>query len=388
MSSPKANSERFKVVVAGCGVAGLEAAMTLRELGKDAVDLTLIAPGSEFVYRPMTVREPFAQGAARRYPLKGIARDLAAELVEGELAWVEPALRAAHISNGEQHTYDALLLALGARAQPAYDHALTVDDRRMDATLHGLIQDIEGHYVDSVAFVIPARVGWPLPIYELALLTAGRAYDMNLDLSVSIVTPEPKPLAIFGEMASNAVADLLSQTRITTLTSSYAQVPAPGQVVLNPGGRRLRCDRIVALPELFGPAVRGLPAARHGFIEVDAHGRVHGVERVFAAGDATDFAVKHGGVAAQQADAAGEAIVALAGVAIEPKKFAPEIHGMLLTAGRPKYLTAQLTGGHGFTSSITDTPTWSPPAKIAAKRLAPYLEQYDRESRGAWALAS
>ena len=56
------------------------------------------------------------------------------------------------------------------------------------------------------------------------------------------------------------------------------------------------------------------------------------------------------------------------------------IHGMLLTNEKPRYLTAHITGGHGFSSEITDTPTWSPPSKIAAKYLAPYLQERDRES--------
>jgi sulfide:quinone oxidoreductase len=142
------------------------------------------------------------------------------------------------------------------------------------------------------------------------------------------------------------------------------------------------------LPELFGPSVRGLPRAQHGFIAVDLHGKVRGVERVYAAGDATDFAVKHGGVAAQQADAAAEAIAALAGVSIKPQRFTPVIHGMLLTGARPKYLTAHITGGHGFSSLITDAPTWSPPTKIAARHLAPYLEQRERAGGKTWALAS
>src|SRR5207253_473745 len=153
----------------------------------------------------------------------------------------------AHAASGEECAYDALLVALGARAHPRYRHALTVDDRRMDETLHGLIQDIEGRYIDSLAFVVPPRVGWPLPIYELALMTAGRAYDMDLEISLTVVTPEPQPLAIFGEGASAAVEGLLSEAGITTLTSSYAEVPASGHVVLHPGDRRLSFDRVVAL---------------------------------------------------------------------------------------------------------------------------------------------
>jgi hypothetical protein len=43
---------------------------------------------------------------------------------------------------------------------------------------------------------------------------------------------------------------------------------------------------------------------------------------------------------------------------------------MLLTGEQPRYLTARTTGGQGFSSEISDTPTWTPPAKIAAKYLA------------------
>ncbi len=52
---------------------------------------------------------------------------------------------------------------------------------------------------------------------------------------------------------------------------------------------------------------------------------------------------------------------------------------MLLTGDKPLYLTARITGGHGFSSEVTDTPTWDPPSKIAAKYLSPYLDAHDRE---------
>jgi len=269
------------------------------------------------------------------------------------------------------------VLALGGHARPRYEHALTIDDHRMDEVLHGLIQDIEGQYVHSVAFVVPGRMAWPLPIYELALMTAARAYDASVELAVTVVTPEESPLAIFGIGASGAVAKLLAEAGIETLTSAYAEVPHSGHVVVNPGDRHLEVDRIVALPELYGPAVRGLHSSGHGFIPVDVHGKVNGVERVYAAGDAVDFAVKQGGISAQQADVAAEAIAALAGAPIEPKPFHPVIHGLLLTGGRPRYLSARITGGHGFSSELTDVPTWSPPVKISAQYLAPVLKRLD-----------
>ena len=58
-----------RVVVAGGGVAGLEALLALHALAGDKVDLTLVSPTPDFVYRPLAVAEPFALGHQRRTPL-------------------------------------------------------------------------------------------------------------------------------------------------------------------------------------------------------------------------------------------------------------------------------------------------------------------------------
>ncbi len=102
-------------------------------------------------------------------------------------------------------------------------------------------------------------------------------------------------------------------------------------------------------------------------------------QRVYAAGDATDFPVKYGGIAAQQADVVAQSIAALAGAEVTVELFHPVIHGMLLTDGEPVYLTAEIAGDRGFNSKVSDTPTWSPPKKIVARYLAPYLDGLDRE---------
>ena len=374
------HSDQLRVVIVGGGVAALETALALADLGRDLTDVTVIAPNTEFVYRPMVVREPFAHGAARRYPLAPIVRDAGATLLHGELGWIDPAGQTIHTKADEAIEYDALLLALGASISKRYKHALTIDDRDLDETMHGLIQDVEGDFIHKLAFVAPGRMAWPLPLYELALMTAGRAYDMGIDLKTTIVTPEDSPLAIFGASASSSIAELLARASIETITSAYAEVPNAREVVINPGDRHLEVDRVIALPELFGPEVRGIPLGEHGFIRVDPYCRVPGIEHVYAAGDATDFPIKHGGIGSQQADIAAQSIAALAGASMTPQRFNPVIHGMLLTNGKPQYLTAHITGGHGFSSEITDTPTWSPPSKIAAKYLAPYLQERDRES--------
>src|SRR5205814_1234644 len=78
-----------------------------------------------------------------------------------------------------------------------------------------------------------------------------------------------------------------------------------------------------------------------GFIPTDDHGLVHGLDGVFAAGDITTFPVKQGGLAAQQADAAAEAIAELAGTEVDPEPFRPVLRGMILTGGRPVYARAE-----------------------------------------------
>src|SRR6266566_4543406 len=132
MTSHSQGSDPFNVLIAGAGVAGLEAALALRDHAGVAIRLTLLAPDPDFVYRPMAVQEPFAYGAAARYPLSSIAADLGAELLADAFAWVEPAARVAHTAGGGRLSYDALLLALGARPQRRYARAITVDDRHLD----------------------------------------------------------------------------------------------------------------------------------------------------------------------------------------------------------------------------------------------------------------
>ncbi len=377
MPTTNSRSDKLNVVIAGGGVAALETALALADLAPDRIDVSVIAPNSEFVYRPMVVREPFAYGAAHRYPLESIVHDAGATLLCGELGWIDSATRTIHTKADEAIEYDALMLALGATITKRYPHALAIDDRDLAQTMHGLIQDIEGGYIHKLAFVAPGRMAWPLPLYELALMTAGRAYDMGIELQTTIVTPEDSPLAIFGASASNTVAELLAGANVETINSAYAEVPSSHEVVINPGDHRLEVDRVIALPELYGPVVRGIPLGKNGFIRVDPHCRVPDVERIYAAGDATDFPIKHGGIGSQQADAAAQSIAALAGAPATPERFDPTIHGMLLTNGKPRYLTAHITGGHGFSSEITDTPTFLPPSKIAAKYLAPYLAKQD-----------
>jgi len=376
MSTTHKEPTGFKVLIAGGGVAGLEAAFALRELAGERVSVTVLAPASEFVYRPNAVKEPFTRGYAHRYPLAALAAEAGAELVHDALDRVDVDRRLAYTTAGAELSYDALLLGLGAQLGQRYEHVTTVDDARIDEHLHGLVQDVEGGYVKRLAFVVPAPMPWPLPVYELALLTAQRAWEMGPELSVTIFTPERAPLIVFGEDASREVAQLLSDRGIEVITSAYCEIPKARTIDVSPGGRHFEFDRIVALPELRGPTVEGIPQDGGGFIPVDEFCQVRGAQRVYAAGDATDFPVKHGGIAAQQADTAARAIAALAGAPVVPEPLDPVLEGVLVTGDQPLYFKVQLVGGHGSGQEVTGTPVHASTPKIAARYLAVHLEQH------------
>ena len=226
-----------------------------------------------------------------------------------------------------------------------YEHTTGFDDAHMDDLLHGLVQDVEQGYVKRLAIVIPAPMPWPLPAYELALMASERAWDMGADMDITVLTPETSPLEIFGTKASHDLSQLLSERRIDVVTSAYCEVPKAKTIVVHPGGKSLEADRIVSLPSLSGPRIVGLPQDGNGFIPIDEFGRVVGVESVWAAGDATDYPVKQGGVAAQLADVSAGSIAAAVGIDLEPQPFDPTLEGVLLTGGTPRRLR-ELAGGH------------------------------------------
>jgi sulfide:quinone oxidoreductase len=373
----------FRVVVAGGGIAGMEALLTLHALAADRLDLTLVDPRPDFVYRPLTIAEPFGGPHARRYPLAALARDVGARLLTDAVVAVDDDEGVATTEAGERLAFDAVLLAGGARSEPAFAHALNWDEESGTERLAGLLRDVGAGSVRRLAFVVPPGPGWPLPAYELALMTAQRAASARRKPQITVVTPEPAPLAVFGPQATAAVSADLEEAGIGFHGAAYVDVE-PGQpptVVLHPGARHIEVDRVVALPRLVGRAPGGVPAGPDGFVAVDPHGRVRGLRRTWAAGDGIEFPVKFGGLAAEQADAAAEAIAAEAGAGVTPEPFRPVLRGRLLT-GRGSRFLHHVAGGGGGDGTAADQPLWWPPGKVAGRRLSPYLAARDQTARG------
>ena len=342
------------VIVAGGGVAGLEAVLAVHAQAGDRVSVTLLEPSIELVDRPMLVARPFAAGHAERTPIARIIGPTGATHRRESLASVDTEAQAVTTDTGDTIAYDSLVIALGAHATPAYEHATTFSPADPDA-LSGLLRDLEEGYSSSVPFVVPTGPVWPFPAYELALMTAQDARGMAEDVEITLVTPEQRPLAAFGEPVSEAVENLLQDHGVKLVTGG-------AEADLS----ELGVERIVALPRLEGREIAGVPQDEHGFISVDEHCAVKGVTGVYAAGDGVDFPVKLGGLAAEMADAAAEHIAARAGADIEPQPFVPILRGKLLTGGAPRSMR-----GSEDASEVADHILWWPPAKVAARHLAP-----------------
>jgi sulfide:quinone oxidoreductase len=367
---------RPRVLIAGGGVAGLETLLALRALAGDRVDVTIVAPELRFVNRSMDVDQPFRRQRVRGIRLEDVAAGAGGHWHRGTIDRVEHARHRAVTRDGDELSYDMLVLALGARAEGGCrsQGVLTFHGGRDGPSYRLLLHRLRKGEVGSLAFVKPGGASWPLPLYDLALMTAAdcAAHDRS-DVELSLITPEEQPLGIFGNPAGAAIRRLLQERRVAVHTSSYGVPSRPGWLDLSPGERRVAVDGVVTLPRLAGPRLRGVPCRRDGFIHADAHGGVAGLDGVFAAGDATAFPIKQGGLAAQQADAVAEAIAASAGADIDPQPFRPILRGVLLTGGAARYLRADISGKAGDDSTIEGEASWWPPNKVCARYLAPYL---------------
>ena len=360
------------VVVAGGGVAGLELALALRALAEERVSVEVVSPETDFVYRPLAVVEPFRAGEATSFPLPALVREAGAELHAGEIDAVDAAKKTVTTREGGELPYDVLVVALGARAREAVPGALTFREPQDGPALASLLGDVVDGRARRLAFAVPAGATWPLPLYELALLTETYLADYGtMETELTLVTPEEAPLGIFGRVASDALQELLETRGIDVRLRTTPFRFERGALQLMPADS-LDADAVIALPRAEGPFLSGLPSDVAGFVPTDQHGRVVGVDDVYAAGDVTQFPVKQGGIATQQADAVAAAIAARAGAPVEPAPFRPVLRGLLLTGLFPRYLRAE----PGTDVSAIDTEAlWWPPAKIVGRYLAPFLAE-------------
>jgi len=364
-------AERPRVLIAGGGVAALEAVLALQEVAEASLDLALLTPSPRFEYSPLSVAEPFGLGRAHSFELAELLAGREVELIVDALAALEAERREVRTGGGLTLSYDALLVAVGAQRRAALPGALTFSGSKTTADVRELLREAEAGRIERLAVAVPPGATWALPAYELALMASAHFAEREIPARVALVTPEPRPVSAFGRSAAGAVEELLRLRRIAF--HSVAPVRAePGRLIVE-GADPIPADAVLALPELVAPRIAGLPADEQGFVPVDEHGRVTGLAGVYAAGDITSFPLKQGGLAAQQADAAAEAIAADLGHDVSPQPFRPVLRGLLLTGRAPRYLRAEVVRGQTTRSAAGEEAIWWPPTKIAGRRLGPFL---------------
>ena len=370
----------LKIAVAGGGFAAAELILALRALAEDRVAIELITPSTELAFRPAATGTPFERSHVDRYDLELLADEMGAGLRRDMVEAVAPRARRLRLRSGGAVEYDALVLALGARARAAIPGAVTFRDQRDAHLIAGLVGELAAQEGCRVAFAAPSGVSWTLPLYELALMTAAEIERRDLDMETVLITPESAPLEAFGPVVGDRVGTLLADRGISRLRG-VAHSAGRTRLTLT-SGEAVRADRVVAVPRLVGRRMPGVPADWNGFVATDAHGRVREVPDVFAAGDMTQFRVKQGGLATQQADVIAAVLAARAGADVEISPVRHVLRTHLLVPDGSLYLRAELDGdGRPLPATegaqISSEALWWPPAKLFGRYLSPWMATHD-----------
>jgi sulfide:quinone oxidoreductase len=374
-----------RVLIAGGGVAALEAALALREEAGEAAEVTICSPRRDFVYRPYAVGEPFGAASLVHFDLARLARACGASFHLGGVVAVDPGARRALDRGGARLAYDYLIAAPGARMLWAVPGSVTFWGVADEGGVGALVRRLRAGALRDVVFTMPAGHSWALPLYELALLADAVLVKSGVeDARLTVVTPEDAPLELFGRAVGEQMTELLGERGIELIVGAHPVGFERGLLRIAPG-EPVETEAVLSLPRLEGRRIEGVPHDADGFVVVDEHCRVVGEERLFAAGDVTAFPVKQGGIATQQADAAAASIAAEIAGEPAPDPFDPVLRGVLWTGAEPRYLYGRPSGGHGEVSSLSRVSPWpESEGKIVGRLLTPFLAELpDRHAAAA-----
>lgn len=381
MAGEGERGEWQRVLIVGAGVAGIEAALALGDLGGDRLDVVLHDQRRELFFRPFAIGQPYGVGRAFRHDLAGLAAQCGASFQPRGVVSVDPRRRLALTRDGERCSYDHLIVAPGARTLWAVPGAVTFWGAADEGQVGETIADLRAGKLRRIVFTMPDGRTWALPLYELALLAATEIEKAGgFEAEVAIVTPEEAPLEAFGRPVGEGLAALLAERGIELIAGAHPIKFEEGRLRAAPS-EEVEADAVISLPRLEGRRIGGVPHDGEGFVEIDERCRVVGLDRVYAIGDVTSFPIKQGDVATQQADAVAETIAAAAGADLDPKPFDPILRGVLWTGAGPRYLYGRPTGDLGDASGFSERPQGPMRGgKVTARYFTPLVDRLTAEA--------
>lgn len=397
------------VCVVGAGTAALEGLLALRRELPGAT-LRLIAPESEFRYRPMSADSPFSPAPERGLAVASLAQRVGAELILDRADLIDTQARTVLTRDGATVAFDQALLGVGSRPERALRQGWVWERGADPGFLDAILDEVEQDCLASVGIVVPRGARWPLPAYELALLLGWRAAAAASSVRITLITIERHPLGALGRAAGQAVSEQLRQAGVEVIAgveaherrSDLAAGPSgqpggarltllgeDGRSMLDPSGapagrpdgarleeaQTIELDRLIALPTISGPYLSGVPTDAAGFVEVAETLGVCASPGVWAAGGCMSAALEHSALSAGQADAAAAAIAAAAGASPSGSPRPPELDGLLLQGQREQWLQENPPG----TREPSTRCLWWPPGRAVGGMLAEHIAALDTD---------
>ncbi|MEW6581256.1 MAG: FAD-dependent oxidoreductase [Actinomycetota bacterium] len=324
-------SARPRIVVAGAGFAGLEAAYLMRMRMRDDVDITVVAPNDRFVFRPNTIYLPFGGD------VDPLLVDLAAPFRRRDITHhralvteVDPVASTVATDDGQTHRYDALVLATGAAMRPdeipgLAEHACTIwtIDEMMElrTRLDALVARARDGERQRVLLTVAPNNKCAGPRYEIAFMleTWLRRQGVRDKVDIMYRTYEAGFIQAFGPRLHDVVVEEFAERGIDGRTGASLVEVREGESLFADGSREAH-DLVVAFPPYVAQVrYEGLASDERGFVATRLETR-QAVDHpaVYVPGDAGDFPVKQAFLAFLQADAVADHVAS----AVKGNRFA------------------------------------------------------------------
>ena len=308
------------ILILGGGFSGVVAAERLAEKLSGEHQITLVSRTSKFIFYPSLVRLAFGKCEPDdiSFDLRETMLDYRVRFIQADVVHVDPHTRyvtvAGNEMNGDLH-YDYLIFALGRRLATErvagsfeYSHNLL--------TLEGALNfsDALRHFHKGQVIIggcPESRL--PVPLYETTFALSRLLKERNEreQAEITLILPDESDLSFGGDQMKQVLLDALGHHGIKLITNFPVSEISQGAIQTN-DNRYLNYNLLMLLPPFRGTsALKNEDVTdENGYIFVDGKMRVHGVERMYAAGDCVAFSgPKMGHMAVRQAVVAAENVI-------------------------------------------------------------------------------